>query len=153
GTHQQRGQRRAQGERAAPQDRRAWRQAGRRHAGGIRRLPGGRARALEARRRACRRQGGLMSRPAFIASLVALLVASPAPAQEWPAATVRIVVPYAAGGPVDFPARLIIDRLAAQTKGVFILENRPGAGGSIGLQTVVQAPADGATFLLTTSSV
>jgi tripartite-type tricarboxylate transporter receptor subunit TctC len=80
-------------------------------------------------------------------------VAAPASAQDWPAGTTRIVVPYAAGGPVDFPARLLIDRLAAQTKGVFILENRPGAGGSIGLTTVVQAPPDGATFLLTTSSV
>jgi tripartite-type tricarboxylate transporter receptor subunit TctC len=80
-------------------------------------------------------------------------VAAPASAQDWPAGTTRIVVPYAAGGPVDFPARLLIDRLAAQTKGVFILENRPGAGGSIGLATVVQAPPDGATFLLTTSSV
>jgi tripartite-type tricarboxylate transporter receptor subunit TctC len=77
-------------------------------------------------------------------------VAAPASAQDWPAGTTRIVVPYAAGGPVDFPARLLIDRLAAQTKGVFILENRPGAGGSIGLATV---PPDGATFLLTTSSV
>jgi tripartite-type tricarboxylate transporter receptor subunit TctC len=80
-------------------------------------------------------------------------VAAPASAQDWPAGTTRIVVPYAAGGPVDFPARLLIDRLAAQTKGVFILENRPGAGGSIGLATVVQAPPDGATFLLTTSSL
>ena len=65
----------------------------------------------------------------------------------------RLIVPYAAGGPVDFPARLLIDRLSAQTKGTFILENRPGAGGSIGLQTVVQAAPDGSTFLLTTSSV
>jgi tripartite-type tricarboxylate transporter receptor subunit TctC len=81
------------------------------------------------------------------------LVAAPALAQEWPSGTVRVVVPYAAGGPVDFPARLMIDRLAAQTKGTFILENRPGAGGSIGLQSVVQAPPDGGTFLFTTSSV
>ena len=65
----------------------------------------------------------------------------------------RIVVPYAAGGPVDVPARLLIDRLTAQTKGVFILENRPGAGGSIGLQAVMQAPPDGSMFLFTTSSV
>jgi tripartite-type tricarboxylate transporter receptor subunit TctC len=79
--------------------------------------------------------------------------ATPAPAQDWPSGTVRVIVPYAAGGPVDFPARLLIDRLAAQTKGVFILENRPGAGGSIGLMTVVQAPSDGSAFLLTTSSV
>jgi tripartite-type tricarboxylate transporter receptor subunit TctC len=80
-------------------------------------------------------------------------VASPAPAQDWPSGPIRVVVPYAAGGPVDFPARLLIDRLAAQTKGVFILENRPGAGGSIGLMTVVQAPPDGSAFLFTTSSV
>jgi tripartite-type tricarboxylate transporter receptor subunit TctC len=38
-------------------------------------------------------------------------VTVPAPAQDWPAGTTRIVVPYAAGGPVDFPARLLIDRL------------------------------------------
>jgi tripartite-type tricarboxylate transporter receptor subunit TctC len=81
------------------------------------------------------------------------LPASPARAQDWPTGPVRIVVPLAAGGPVDFPARLLIDRLAAQTKGTFILENRPGAGGSIGLSSVVQAPPDGSTFLLTTSSV
>jgi tripartite-type tricarboxylate transporter receptor subunit TctC len=90
-----------------------------------------------------------------LSATIAIFACIPAPAsaQDWPAGTTRIVVPYAAGGPVDFPARLLIDRLAAQTKGVFILENRPGAGGSIGLTTVVQAPPDGATFLLTTSSV
>jgi tripartite-type tricarboxylate transporter receptor subunit TctC len=86
-------------------------------------------------------------------AIVFAFIASPALAQEWPSGTVRVVVPYAAGGPVDFPARLLIDRLAAQTKGVFILENRPGAGGSIGLQAVMQAPPDGDTFLFTTSSV
>jgi tripartite-type tricarboxylate transporter receptor subunit TctC len=75
------------------------------------------------------------------------LIATPALAQEWPSGTVKIVVPYAAGGPVDVPARLLIDRLTAQTKGVFILENRPGAGGSIGLQSVMQSPPDGSTFL------
>src|SRR5262245_38331000 len=80
-------------------------------------------------------------------------IAFPALAQDWPSGTVRVVVPYAAGGPVDVPARLLIDRLVAQTKGTFILENRPGAGGSIGLQSVVQAAPDGGTFLFTTSSV
>jgi tripartite-type tricarboxylate transporter receptor subunit TctC len=88
-----------------------------------------------------------------IGGTIVVVAGVAASAQEWPSATVRVVVPYAAGGPVDFPARLLIDRLAAQTKGVFILENRPGAGGSIGLQTVVQAPPDGGTFLLTTSSI
>jgi tripartite-type tricarboxylate transporter receptor subunit TctC len=88
-----------------------------------------------------------------IALVAVAITVSPAPAQDWPSGPIRVVVPYAAGGPVDFPARLLIDRLAAQTKGVFILENRPGAGGSIGLMTVVQAPPDGSAFLFTTSSV
>jgi tripartite-type tricarboxylate transporter receptor subunit TctC len=96
-----------------------------------------------------------MSRRAAATAFGLLICALPAAgvAQEWPVGTVRLVVPYAAGGPVDFPARLLIDRLAAQTKGVFILENRPGAGGSIGLASVMQAQPDGTTFLLTTSSV
>src|SRR5262245_44003836 len=81
------------------------------------------------------------------------LIAFPALAQDWPSGTVRVVVPYAAGGPVDFPARLLTDRLTAPTKGVFILENRPGAAGSGGLGAVMQAAPDGATFLLTASSV
>ena len=98
-----------------------------------------------------------MRAPRFAAHLIAIAgfagIAVPALAQDWPSGTVRVVVPYAPGGPVDVPARLLIERLAAQTKGVFILENRPGAGGSIGLQAVVQAPPDGSTLLLTTSSV
>jgi tripartite-type tricarboxylate transporter receptor subunit TctC len=93
-----------------------------------------------------------MIRPCLALLAVAVGIV-PAAAQEWPSGTVRVIVPYAAGGPVDVPARLVIDRLTAQTKGVFILENRPGAGGSIGLQHVVQSPPDGSTFLFTTSSV
>lgn len=90
---------------------------------------------------------------ASIGAVIVMVASTAVPAQDWPSGTVRLIVPYAAGGPVDFPARLLIDRLSAQTKGTFILENRPGAGGSIGLQTVVQAAPDGGTFLLTTSSV
>ena len=88
----------------------------------------------------------------FIAVLFAI-VASPAPAQDWPSGTVRVIVPYAAGGPLDLPARLLIDRLAAQTKGTFILEHRAGAGGAVGAQAVVQSPADGSSFLFTSSSL
>ena len=47
----------------------------------------------------------------------------------------------------------LVDRLAAQTKGVFILEHRSGAGGTISAQAVVQAPPDGNTLLFTTSSI
>ena len=83
----------------------------------------------------------------------ALAASLPATAQEWPTGTVRVILPVTAGGPLDLPARLLIDRLAAQTKGSFILEHRGGAGGSISAQAVVQAAPDGNTLLFTTSSL
>jgi tripartite-type tricarboxylate transporter receptor subunit TctC len=87
-----------------------------------------------------------------IAVLLAV-IAAPASAQEWPASPVRVIVPYAVGGPLDLPCRLLIDRLAAQLKGTFILEHRAGAGGAIGAQAVVASPPDGSTFLFTSSSI
>jgi tripartite-type tricarboxylate transporter receptor subunit TctC len=85
-------------------------------------------------------------------------VAAPAQAQaqapDWPPSTaVRVIVPFAAGGPVDVPVRLMNERLSAQTKGTFVLENRGGAGGNIGAQQVAQAAPDGQTLLFTTSSI
>ena len=92
--------------------------------------------------------------PFLSAILVSLVLVTPATAQDWPpSAAVRVMVPFAAGGPVDVPARLMNDRLAAQTKGTFILENRGGAGGTIGAQVVAQAAPDGTSLLFTTSSV
>jgi tripartite-type tricarboxylate transporter receptor subunit TctC len=74
--------------------------------------------------------------------------------QDWPpSAAVRVIVPFAAGGPVDVPARLMNERLSAQTKGTFVLENRGGAGGSIGALQVAQAAPDGQLLLFTTSSI
>ena len=84
---------------------------------------------------------------------ILLLAAASAPAQEWPAGTVRVLLPVPPGGPMDLPSRLLVDRLAAQTKGVFILEHRAGAGGTISAQAVVQAPPDGSMLLFTTSSI
>jgi tripartite-type tricarboxylate transporter receptor subunit TctC len=92
-------------------------------------------------------------RAATLALAFAIAAAAPASAQEWPSGTVRVIVPYAAGGPLDFPARLLIDPLAAQTKGVFILEHRAGAGGAVGAQAVVQSLPDGSTLLFTSSSI
>src|SRR5215471_3592325 len=68
-------------------------------------------------------------------------------AQAYPTRPVRIIVPYPPGGAPDIVARLmgqwISDRLGQQ----FIIENRPGAGGNIGNETAVRAPADGYTLL------
>jgi tripartite-type tricarboxylate transporter receptor subunit TctC len=89
----------------------------------------------------------------FAVVMIAQVFTEPTAAQEWPSGTVRVIVPYSAGGPLDLPARLLIDRLAAQTKGTFILEHRAGAGGAVGAQAVVQAPPDGSVLLFTTSSI
>jgi tripartite-type tricarboxylate transporter receptor subunit TctC len=94
-----------------------------------------------------------MARKVALALLAVLLSLAPATAQDWPSGTIRVVLPYAAGGPVDFPARLLLERLNARTKGNFVLDNRAGAGGALGLQVVVQSPPDGNTLLFTTSSV
>src|SRR5262249_51372880 len=70
----------------------------------------------------------------------------------WPVLTARFVVPFAAGSALDIPARMIAERLKADLGANFIIENRSGAGGAVGAQLVVQAAADGGTFLVTSSS-
>src|SRR3954451_18559319 len=76
-----------------------------------------------------------------------LLSTLPATAQGWPDRTVRMVVPYAAGGSTDTTARLVAEGLRRDLGQTFVVENRPGAGGAIGHAAVAVAPADGYTLL------
>lgn len=69
-------------------------------------------------------------------------------AQPYPSRPVRIVVPLSAGGFADTPARLLAPRLSAQFGRQFYIENRPGAGSTIGADAVAKAPPDGHTLLL-----
>jgi len=65
----------------------------------------------------------------------------------WPDKPIKLVVPYAAGGTADALARVVAGELAIRLKQQVIIENKSGAGGTIGAQSVAQAPADGSTFL------
>jgi tripartite-type tricarboxylate transporter receptor subunit TctC len=71
-----------------------------------------------------------------------------ASAQTYPSRPVRWVVGFAAGGPQDIVARLLGQSLSERLGQQFIIENRPGAGGNIGTEAVVRAPADGYTILM-----
>src|SRR5215475_6707796 len=100
-------------------------------------------------------QMGLFRRARWVVVLLgalALAAASPARAQDYPNQTVKIVVPFVAGGGVDVVARIVAPRLGEELGQSVIIENRGGAGGALGAAAVAQAPADGYTLLVGTGS-
>jgi tripartite-type tricarboxylate transporter receptor subunit TctC len=86
-------------------------------------------------------------RRVMLALLLLAAAAMPALAQDWPAKTVKIIVPFGAGSTPDIVARLIADRLGQKYPGsVFLVENKPGASGNLGTDAVAKAAPDGATI-------
>ena len=79
---------------------------------------------------------------------LALLPLGAALAQDYPARPVRIIVPFAAGGPADIYARFIAQRLSDALAAPFTVDNRPGGGSVIGTDAAAKAPADGYTLLM-----
>jgi tripartite-type tricarboxylate transporter receptor subunit TctC len=86
---------------------------------------------------------------AFGAALLGFAMAvSAAPAQDYPAQTIKLIVPFTAGGPVDALARVVAQHLQNRVGQNIIVENRSGGGTTIGAKAVAAAPADGYTLLV-----
>ncbi|MFO1198289.1 MAG: tripartite tricarboxylate transporter substrate binding protein [Burkholderiaceae bacterium] len=89
----------------------------------------------------------------LVAPSAALIVASPqALAQAWPERTVRLVVPFPSGGATDLVGRVIAQRLSKDLGQQVVVENKAGAGGTLGSAEAAKAAPDGYTLLLATSS-
>ena len=84
--------------------------------------------------------------------LAAVAAAGDAAAQKWPEKTVRIVVPFTPGGGTDVFARILAQHLGGAYGQQFIVDNRPGAGSTLGTELAAKAPADGYTLLMTSAS-
>ena len=86
------------------------------------------------------------------AALGLALGLTPVRAADYPDHPVKVIVPFAAGGPTDVMARLVAQKLSEELKQQFYVENRPGAGGNIGMTEAGRAKPDGYTLLVASSS-
>ena len=85
---------------------------------------------------------------ALAAFAIIVAAAEPAAAQSYPNRPVKIIVPFAPGGPTEFIIRLTADRLTGLLGQAFVIENRPGGGGgTVGAKSVAVAEPDGYTLL------
>jgi tripartite-type tricarboxylate transporter receptor subunit TctC len=84
----------------------------------------------------------------LIGCILVVLACAPALAQEYPSRPVKIIVPFAAGGPADIYARFLGQRLQDALGAPFVIEDRPGAGSVIGTDAVAKSAPDGYTLLM-----
>lgn len=89
----------------------------------------------------------LNRRTAAICSLLTLVTIS-SMASMWPEKPMRMVVPFPAGGGTDIVARDVTNKLSTAAKWTFVVDNKPGSGGNLGIDTAAKAPADGYTFVI-----
>jgi tripartite-type tricarboxylate transporter receptor subunit TctC len=87
----------------------------------------------------------------FVLILV-LLIAETAQAQHYPSRPIRLVLPFAAGGLVDVPGRILAQKLTEALGQPLVAENRPGAGSTIGADAVAKAKPDGYTLMITSTT-
>lgn len=80
--------------------------------------------------------------------LAAAAVCSPSFAESWPSKPIRLVVPFPAGGGTDIIARDLAQKITDTARWTFIVDNKPGSGGNIGVDNVAKSPADGYSLVL-----
>ena len=80
--------------------------------------------------------------------IAASIIASSAYAQNYPTRAVRLIIPFSAGGAADVPGRLLVERLSPVLGQQVVIENRPGAGSTIGAEVAAKAPPDGYTLFM-----
>jgi tripartite-type tricarboxylate transporter receptor subunit TctC len=91
--------------------------------------------------------------PRRLLALLAFFAAIPlAHAQAWPTRPVKMIVPFPAGGPTDVLTRVLADKLSQSLGQPVVVENKPGAGGSIGADLAAKSPPDGYTLVMATGS-
>jgi len=81
----------------------------------------------------------------LVLAVLSFLTAATAPGVQAQGRPIRLIVPYAAGGPIDVTARVLAERVR-DTLGPVIIDNRPGAGGNIGADAIAKAAPDGLTI-------
>jgi tripartite-type tricarboxylate transporter receptor subunit TctC len=89
---------------------------------------------------------------AMVLSMLALLAAQSS-AQQYPSRPVRVIVPFAAAGPTDYVARIVAQKLTEAWGQQFVVDNRSGAGGNIGMGIAAAAAGDGYTLIFVSSSL
>jgi len=91
-------------------------------------------------------------RDAMLVALAAAIAASPVRADDYPTRPVKIIAPFGAGGPTDVYTRDIAEELQKSLRQAFVIENRPGAGTTLGTDLVAHATPDGYTLLMVSST-
>ena len=89
----------------------------------------------------------------LMAALIAVACVAPVSAQDYPTRPITLVVPYPAGGGNDVLGRLVGEKMSKSLGQTVVVENRGGAGGTLGTRAVAKAPPDGYTMLIATSSL
>ena len=87
-----------------------------------------------------------------VAAIATLILTGSAAAQSYPSRPIKLIVPFVAGGPPDVIARIVADAVSARIGQTVVVENRPGAGATIGTRSVATADPDGHTLLFSSTS-